>query len=181
MVTSISVPPAIAYGAGEALPDTTAPMSVADAAYHTAHGYPGGIAALAARMGVSVNTLTHKANPNNDTHHLRPDELLAMQYLSGDVRILHAMAAQLGYTCTRALPDQNNGNIVEALMREQVAHADFIRAVADPLARMETDPNSWVTPAEVRRASAMAGDLHTTTAHVLGAMRASLRPEPKTE
>ena len=79
-----------------ALAMMAAHWTVADAIYHTVHGYPGGVVALAARMGVSPNTLTHKANPNNATHHLHPAELVAMQQLSGNAAVLHAMAAALG-------------------------------------------------------------------------------------
>lgn len=179
MRISISIPPGFGYVDGEAVPDRPELMSIADAAYHTAHGYPGGVTALAARMGVPVGTLTHKVNPNNDSHHLRPDELLSLQYLSGNAAVLHAMAAHLGYTCTRAMPDQSGGNTVEAFMRLQVAFAEVVRAIADPLSRMETDANSWVTRAELRRVDAMVGDLHTATAHLVGAMRACHRPAPK--
>jgi hypothetical protein len=71
-------------------------MSVMDAAYHTAQSYPGGVAALAMRMGVSQNTLQHKLNINNTTHRLTLDEAEAMQVLSGDCRITQALAAVVG-------------------------------------------------------------------------------------
>ena len=59
MAVAISIPPGVAYGADEAVPDTQGGMSVEDAIYHTVHSYPGGVTALAARMGVSPNTLAH--------------------------------------------------------------------------------------------------------------------------
>lgn len=181
MRVSISVPPSLAYVADEQVPDKPQAMSVEDAAYHTVHNYPGGVAALAARMGIPPGTLTHKVNPNNATHHLRPAELLAMQYLSGDVSILHAMAAHLGYTCSKAMPDQADGNVVQAFMHLQMAFADFVRAVADPLQRMETDPHSWATSSEVRRANALAADLVAAVTHTVGSLRACQRPAPKAE
>lgn len=150
-------------------------MSVEDAIYHTVHGYPGGVVALAARMGVSSNTLTHKANPNNTTHYLHPRELVAMQYLSGNTEVLHAMAAQLGYTCTTAMPDQSGGDPVEDFMRLQVAFSDLVRAVADPL----SGQRDAVTSNEMRRADAMAGDLHTAIGHMLASLRGRMRPAPK--
>ena len=93
MKATISIPPGLAHVEGEAMPDTPAPMSVPDAIYHTVHGYPGGVAALAARMGLPAGTLNHKANPNNATHHMRPDELVAMQHMSGNAMVLTVMAA----------------------------------------------------------------------------------------
>lgn len=176
MTVTISIPPGLAYGANEAVPDMQQGMSVEDAIYHTVHGYPGGVVALAARMGVSPNTLTHKANPNNTTHYLHPRELVAAQHMSGNAAVLHAMAAQLGYACTTALPDQSGGDPVEAFMRMQVAFADLVRAVADPLA----EQGHAVTSNEMRRADAMAGDLHTAIGHVLASLRGRMRKAQET-
>lgn len=154
-------------------------LSVDDAIYHTAHGYPGGIAALAARMRVPVGTLTHKVNPQNTTHYLRPSELVAMMLFSDNASVLHAMAAVMGYTVVKASPDQAGGNAVEALMRLACAHADFLRAVADPLARMESDASTWPTGHELRRAEYEAAALHAEVDHTLATLRAHKRPAPQ--
>ena len=175
MAVTISIPPGVAYGADEAVPDTQGGMSVEDAIYHTVHNSPGGVTALAARMGVSPNTLTHKANPNNATHHLHPRELVTLQHMSGNAAVLHAMASQLGYTCTAALPDQTGGDVVEAFMHMQRALANLVCAVADPLAQH----GDAVTRNEMRRAEAMAGDMHTAIGHVLASMRGSMRKAPE--
>lgn len=45
-----------------------------DALYDRAKKYPGGIEALASRLGVSAKGLYNKFEHNNDTHHLRHDE-----------------------------------------------------------------------------------------------------------
>ena len=175
MAVTISIPPGVAYGADEAVPDTQGGMSVEDAIYHTVHNYPGGVTALAARMGVSPNTLTHKANPNNATHHLHPRELVTLQHMSGNAAVLHAMAGALGYAVNAATPDQAGGDPVEATMRLQVAFADLIKAIADPLAQH----GDAVTRNEMRRAEAMAGDMHTAIGHVLASMRGSMRKAPE--
>ena len=60
-------------------------LDVADAAYHTAHDFPGGVPALAQRMAMSANTLAHKVGLNNTTHHLTLREATAMQEVTGDV------------------------------------------------------------------------------------------------
>lgn len=179
MGVTISIPPGAAYGAGDDVPSKPVGMSVEDAIYHTVHGYPGGVTALAARMGMSPNTLTHKVNPNTTTHHLHPRELVAMQYLSGDASVLHAMAAALGYTCTPCGPDQSGGDPVEAFMHMQVSYADLVRSIADPLARMRSDPSMMVTQAEMRRADNHAGAHHATVDGALAALRGHMRPLPK--
>src|SRR5690606_31682754 len=71
MSISIRIPDHLAYGDGEPWPDRPAPMAIDDAVYRVVHDAPGGVAGLAARMGVPASTLTHKANPNNATHHMR--------------------------------------------------------------------------------------------------------------
>lgn len=179
MAVTISIPKGSAYGADEAVPDKPVGMSIDDAIYHTVHSYPGGVAALAARMGVSPNTLTHKVNPNNSTHHLHPRELVAMQYLSGDVTVLHAMAAALGYSCTPCAESQAQGDPVEAFMHMQTSYADLVRATADPLARMRKDASRMVTPAEMRRADEFAAAHHATVDATLSALRGHMRPLPK--
>lgn len=179
MGITISVPDSSAYGANEALPDRPVGMSVDDAIYHTVHNYPGGVVALAARMGVPASTLTHKANPNNATHRMSPAELVAIQLFSDNASVLHAMAAALGYTCQTITPDQAGGNAVEAFMRLQCAESDFTRAVADPLARMERDGATWPTGHEVRRAEYLAAAVHSEVDHMLATLRGHMRPAPK--
>ena len=73
-------------------------LDVLDAAYHTAHAYPGGVPALAQRMGMSQNTLAHKVSLANETHHLSLREAVAMQEVSQDKRIAQAMC------CASPLP-----------------------------------------------------------------------------
>lgn len=173
MGITVSIPAAFAYGADEAMPDMPLGLTVADAAYHTVHNYPGGVAALAVRMGMSANTLTHKANPNNDTHHLRVDELVAMQALSGNFAVLHAMAAALGHACTPAAPDQADGDPVEAFMLQQRAQGEYSAALADAL--LPEHP----TRSAVRRVDAMAQDLIAKVGHQVAVLRGRMRPEPR--
>lgn len=71
-------------------------MNTRDAAFLTGHHYPGGLPALAARMGVDARDLSNKLNPN--TGNIGLDEAVVMMAMSGDHRILHAMASELGYT-----------------------------------------------------------------------------------
>lgn len=96
-------------------------MDVLDAALLIAQEVPGGVPALAQRMGVSANTLQHKLNPNNTTHHLTLKEAMALQVVSGRPYVLHAMAAGLDYICHRSRPDDAQGDALEAFMRVQQA------------------------------------------------------------
>lgn len=91
-------------------------MDVLDAAYHTAHDHPGGVPSVAQRMGTSANTLQHKVSLTNATHHLSLREAVAMQEVTGDARILHAMAGSLGYACVSLHVDGESSTL------EQVMH-----------------------------------------------------------
>lgn len=74
-------------------------MNIFDAAYATAHDYPGGTVSLGPRLGISSAVLRGKVNPNDAGHKLTLDEALRMQVLTGDFRILHAMADELNFVC----------------------------------------------------------------------------------
>ena len=163
------------------MPDTPQVMSVPDAIYHTVHGYPGGVAALAARMGLPVGTLTHKANPNNTNHYVRPDELVALQHFSGNVAVLMAMAAALGCTVARATPDQSGAHLGAALVRFQVEVADLVRAVGEPAERLAESPAAHATGNELRRVEYHAQEAQAAMTHMVGALRGRLRRAPKVE
>lgn len=177
MSISISIPDHAAYGADESLPDRPAPMSMSDAAYKVVHDAPGGVHALAARMGVSANTLTHKVNPNNTTHHLHPQELLDIQLFSGNHYVLHAMAHALGYTCTRATPDQSEGDPIEASMHMTMAWCELVRAFADAVLKGKQS----VSRNEMRRVEYHAQEAVAAINHAMSTLRARMRTAPKVD
>jgi hypothetical protein len=107
-------------------------LDVMDAASLIAQKHPGGVPALAKLMGVSANTLQHKLNPNNTTHHLTLKEAVALQAVSGMPYVLHAMAAGLDYICLRARPNDSEGDAVEAFMRVQQATGELTAAAGPP-------------------------------------------------
>lgn len=174
MGVTISIPAHAVHAADQPLPDKPVGLDLADAIYHAVHSYAGGATALAARMGMPVETLTAKVNTNNTTHFLRPHELQALMYMSGNVGPLHALAAHLDHTCTPATPDQSGGDPVDSFMRLQVAQADLARAVADPLSH-----GGDVNKNEMRRAEAMAADLQAAIGHTLATLRGRMRAAPE--
>lgn len=68
-------------------------MKIEDAIYSTVHSF--GLEELAVKLGMSRNTLQHKANPHDEGHYFRPRELVAIQALTRDFAIAHAMAGEL--------------------------------------------------------------------------------------
>lgn len=176
MNATFSIPNHLAYGADEALPSRQPGQDILDAIYNTVHKYPGGVAALAGRMEMSANTLTHKANPNTVTHQPNPRELVALQTFSGNYAILHAMAEALGHTCTPSTPDQSGGDPVEALMLMQGAFADFVRAAADTV----RVGDGAVSSAQIRRADHCAQEAIATIGHAMAMLRSRMRKAPQT-
>lgn len=77
--------------------DGKEPESLSDALYIAAHQMRGGIKVLAACMpGINYNTLNHKLNILNDTHHLKPDEIEQIVRITEDQRIVDVLADMLG-------------------------------------------------------------------------------------
>lgn len=74
-------------------------ISDLDKAKHDAvHKFPGGAATIAPLLGIkNQNVLNNKVNPTCDRHHLTLDESLALQLVTGNHNILHAIARLLGY------------------------------------------------------------------------------------
>lgn len=89
-------------------------MNLTDAAYAVAHDYPGGTESLAPRLGMSGAILRGKVNPNDKSHHLTLAEAMRMQSMTGDFRILHAMAGELGFVCVQ-MPSFANTSEMELL------------------------------------------------------------------
>jgi hypothetical protein len=74
-------------------------MSAEDAFFRIVHAYPGGVAALAPRMGKNPNTLQHEANPNDPTHKPKLADAELVTGLTGDPQIAQAMALACGHIC----------------------------------------------------------------------------------
>ncbi|MDF3837124.1 phage regulatory CII family protein [Cupriavidus basilensis] len=72
-------------------------MNIEDAAYRVAHDYPGGVPALAARMGVrSAAVLQNKLNPSQIQNHLTLREAFDITAMTGDPRIVDTFASVIG-------------------------------------------------------------------------------------
>jgi hypothetical protein len=144
-------------------------MDVLDAAYHTAHAYPGGVMALALRMHVNGDTLMKKVSVNADTHHLTLKEAVTMQEVTGNVAVLQAMAHALGYVCVRSIQPSTEDPI--ALNWQMVAaQAEMQHAVADAFAL-------GVTRNSLHRCDVLAAEATSAINNLLSALRSSL-PNP---
>ncbi len=146
-------------------------ISVTDAAFHTAHDYPGGIPALAQRMGMSQNTLQHKVNTHNTTHHLGLHEAVKMMVITGDNRIAQAVAAAGGGVLVNMVHD-SSGMTIEKVMGMSKEFADILGAVADCVRLGKVSVN------DMHACEKQAAELMAAVNGVLGSLRGQMRGIP---
>lgn len=108
-------------------------MNITDAAHKTVKDYPGGSEALAVRIGMSAAVLRNKVNPNNNTHHLTLAEASEIMGVTGDDRILHAMAAEHGYTLQKMQAD-GMASVMGAMLENAAKQGAFAQALQEALA-----------------------------------------------
>lgn len=152
--------------------NATPGLDVRDAAYHTAHSFPGGVPALAQRMGMSQNTLAHKVSLHNDTHHLSLREAVTMQEVTGDVRILHSMAGALGYACVSLRTDSAGSTLAE-VMHMAKEFGDVLESINSAVA------DGRVTPNEMQDCERQAAELMAALNNVLATVRGMMPKAPK--
>ncbi|HIB8542097.1 TPA: phage regulatory CII family protein [Stenotrophomonas maltophilia] len=107
-------------------------MNITDAAHKTVKDYPGGSEALAVRIGMSAAVLRNKVNPNNNTHHLTLAEASEIMGVTGDDRILHAMAAEHGYTLQKMQAD-GMASVMGAMLENAAKQGAFAQALQEAL------------------------------------------------
>lgn len=125
-------------------------MNITDAAHKTVKDYPGGSEALAPRIAMSAAVLRNKVNPNNTTHHLTLAEASEIMGVTGDHRMLHALAAEQGYTL-QATDAPSVGSIMCAMLAASAAKGDLESILAQALADNRITPNE---AADIARACA---------------------------
>lgn len=76
-------------------------MNPRDAFHATVHETPGGCEALAIRLGMSAVILRNKANVNHAHNKPMLDDIDRVMGITGDHRVLHALAQNHGYVCFR--------------------------------------------------------------------------------
>lgn len=115
-------------------------MNIADAAHKTVHAYPGGSESLAPRIGMSAAVLRNKVNPNNTTHHLTLAEASEVMGVTGNDSILHALAAQHGYTLCQTEAPQS-GTLIGSLLAASGVKGDLAEVIAKAMEDYRITPN----------------------------------------
>lgn len=94
-------------------------MNIIDAANATVHNYLGGSESLGPRIGLTAAILRSKVNPRNGTQQLTISEADRIMELTGDFRMLKALAHRHGFILVES-PDQDASD-VDMAMLEQTA------------------------------------------------------------
>lgn len=151
-------------------------MNITDAAHKTVHAYPGGSESLAPRIGMSAAVLRNKVNPNNTTHHLTLAEADEVMSVTGDHRILHALAAAHGYALQATAAEQGAGgaSLLQAVLHANAAEGSFDRKLEEALADNRITPRELaeLTDLAIAQQAAM-----TRLVAKLSAVSASQRPD----
>lgn len=110
-------------------------MDVIDAAYATVHDYPGGASALAPRAGFSSpHILNSKVRPGCSTHHLTLAEADTLIGITGDARILRAMAATHGFLLVPMEMPEDSGNVLATVLGVDEANGELAHVIRDAIA-----------------------------------------------
>jgi hypothetical protein len=86
-------------------------MNVQDAFHATVHGYAGGCEALAARLDMSAAILRNKANPKTTANTPSLADADRVIGITGDGKVLHALANNHGYVCVRVDEDVKSSDM----------------------------------------------------------------------
>ena len=106
-------------------------MTPQDAFHATCHAYPGGCESLAPRMGMSSAVLRNKARPGCHTNHPTLADADHVMSLTGDCRVLHALAAAHGHVCVPvdAVPAPSDLAVLELVTHVWRSHGNVGAAV----------------------------------------------------
>lgn len=143
-------------------------MNILDAAYRVGHDSPGGVAALAPRMGISQAVLNSKINPNTKTHILSIEEMIRMEHLTGRHDMLFAHAEALGYVAV-PVPCLGDDDIDHAITTACAEFGDYLRTVGDTLS------DKRVTPNEAKRLEKELVEMIASATHLQALLTATVR------
>lgn len=116
-------------------------MNVSDAAHKTMLQHPGGSKTLALRIGMVDGTLRNKCNPNCSTHSLSIEEASEIMGVTGDFRMLHALAAEHGFVCTKVDAGDEVGSVFHMLLSSRAADGTLSSTLQAALSDNKITPN----------------------------------------
>lgn len=125
------------------------------AVHQTAHGdHRGFLAEMAKYLGLGEQVLRNKVNPEQEQAKLSLDEAVRMMRKDGDLRILYAIAADLGVSIGQPQVDAPK-SLMMAVLNADAEHGDVTRTVADAMKdKRWTQPEKAEAMKQIREARA---------------------------
>lgn len=146
-------------------------MNALDAADLTVHDYPGGSESLAPRLGMTGAVLRNKVNVNNDRNHLTLAEADRLMRVTGDHRILQALAAAHGYALVPVEQGETDAPVLGLVLELGRTGGEVSRVVCEALA------DNVITPNEMAAISRASHDDQTALLHLVARLsRMTSRP-----
>ncbi len=134
-------------------------MNILDAFHKTVHQAPGGCEAMAVRLGMSPQILRNKANPNNTANKVLLEDADQVIGITGDMRVLHALAANHSHVCVKIDPAATASDlaVLELVVQVMTSNGDVGAEVNRTLAdgRVEQHEIKAVEAAVYRTNQAM--------------------------
>lgn len=116
-------------------------MDLHDVIHEVAHSYPGGVEALAHRMGKNPGTLRKKLLITQESHELTVKELRTIVDYTDTDRIAQAFAADRGLMCI-SMPDYeslSDKEILDLFLDLQAQQGKWARAISKAMENGEID------------------------------------------
>lgn len=132
-----------------------------DLLYRISHDYPGGIPALAARMGKSPNVLNKKVDPRTDSHHTTLDDLITiLDFADAEKLFTHALCANQGgvFVETGHLDVVGDMALLETFTNLMAKFGDFSKDFNNALS------DQRITHAEIKEIKQDAYNMHAACA-----------------
>lgn len=157
-------------------------MSPQDAVHIVCHEYPGGVEALAPRIGRGAQVLRNKVGLDHPaigtrrSHEPTLADVSAINRATGDLRVLQALAAEVGAVVMRLpdVPGCDNAQLLELVLNCNHAWGDVASEISQSMA------DGRITPREYERISVETLESVSRQLELLDRLRLMVvdRPEP---
>ncbi|WP_188379590.1 phage regulatory CII family protein [Oxalicibacterium faecigallinarum] len=126
-------------------------MNQHDALYKAARNYPGGVEALAKRMGISAAVLYSKLRPGCDTHHVSFEQVSEITDHLVEARVPNALQALQALTWRHGmvaislppLSEQETDCLVQSICKSVVEFGHLTSAVSEAMADGKICGKEW--------------------------------------
>ena len=148
------------------------------AIYRMAHGFTGGVTALAQRINVRPGTLIAKVGPANEAATPNVHELVAMLLATGNHAPLAEIARLCGYVLTPVEARDDGAALLDATLGAGEAHGNLMARTREALRDGEIDRQELTAIREAATAATMAAEQMVASAAAAAEATTARRVRP---